>query len=95
MMSIENVKARVERVDDIPVIYGMLERGDLRFQDGEPELGIEQMERAVDSHEEMGAALWRPWLLGLLAYGYEETRQVKSANQMRRQTQEKLYLALA
>lgn len=62
--------------------------GYLRFCGGEIEDSIGQMERALHSYANMGATLWRPWLLGLLARVYEQQSQVEAAHHARQQARE-------
>ncbi|MCB0084030.1 MAG: hypothetical protein KDE47_23995, partial [Caldilineaceae bacterium] len=59
--------------------------GFLRFRAGAKESGIAQMEQALVTYADRGAALWRPWLLGLLVRAYTEHERLEDAEALRRQ----------
>ncbi|MEZ4709699.1 MAG: AAA family ATPase [Caldilineaceae bacterium] len=62
--------------------------GYLRFRKGAVESGIAQMVQALAAYADMGADLWRPWLLGLLAQAYAGDGQADAAQAARRQADE-------
>ncbi|MBV7331300.1 AAA family ATPase [Chloroflexi bacterium TSY] len=58
---------------------GMLLDGWLRILNGQIEKGIKQMEHYLERYGTMGARLWRPWFLSLLAKGYARAGDVETA----------------
>src|SRR6266699_364928 len=50
--------------------YGRLLHGWALVAQGQAEEGLDQMRQSLTAYEATGAAIWRPYLLALLAEGY-------------------------
>jgi predicted ATPase len=73
----EAIRLSVEQGFPFYLAWGNTIQGWALAEQGQPSVGIAQIQQGLDGMQTTGAVLWRPYHLALLAETYEKTRQME------------------